>query len=134
MHNICLKQSKIVQICITDFPNFIKMVTEHINTILHNNPGQKLTARYGLWQPWLDDDLLDAINLHIISVVIDFPTTGNKTHKHVAQFILEELVAFDQFTTCTYYSKHRIHELDKLEAQNGNVLDYLLDGHWHIHS
>ena len=92
-----LKRSKRVEIRITDFPSFIKMVNGHVNTILTHDPGQKSASWYSTWQQWIEDDLLEATTLHMISVVVEFPPTEIKTHKSVSRFILEQLNVLDRY-------------------------------------
>ena len=43
-----LKRAKRVEIRITDFPAFIRMVNGHVNTISTHDPGQKSSAWYTL--------------------------------------------------------------------------------------
>ena len=93
-----LKRSKMTQIHITDFAVFTKMVNVHVNTILKHDPGQKLTDWYSLWQQWLDDNLMETTTLHMVSVIIEFPT---KTNKSVARFILEHLPVLDRYLNIT---------------------------------
>ena len=68
-----LKRSKKVEIRITDFPAFIKMLNGYVNIILTHDPGQRSTAWFTLWQQWVEDDLLEATTFHMVSVVVDFP-------------------------------------------------------------
>ena len=96
-----IKPSKMVQIRITDFPAFVQMVNVHVNVILKHDPGQKSTDWYGLWQQWLDDELLEATTLHMVSVIIEFPQNKNKTNKTVARFLLEHLPVLDRYLNNT---------------------------------
>ena len=101
-----LKRSKRVEIRITDFPAFVKMVNGHVNTILTHDPGQKSTHWYSVWKQWIEDDLLQATTFHMISVVVDFPPTGKKTHKTVSRFILEQLTVLDRYLEIPFATKH----------------------------
>ena len=96
-----IKASEMVQIRITDFPAFVQMVNVHVNTILQHDPGQKSTDWYGLWQQWLDDELLEATTRHMVSVIIEFPPNKTKTNKAVARFLLEQLPVLDRYLKIT---------------------------------
>ena len=79
-----LTRAELVQIRITEFNSFIKMINGHVNTILDHDPGQKSAAWYGLWKQWLDDDLLEASTLHMVSVIVDYPPSEKKTNRGVS--------------------------------------------------
>ena len=88
-----LKRSKLEQIHITDFKIFIKLINGHVNTILRHDPGQKSAAWYGIWKQWLDDDLLEASTLHMVSVIVDFPPKKRK-HTEVYHDIFWNIYLF----------------------------------------
>ena len=98
--------AKFRQIRIEDFPKFVHMVDSYLKTIVRHDPSVKQHDWYALWEQWVDDDILQAVNLHMVTVTIEFPSKERKTNKTVAKYILNRLSILDKYMKIPPQTRH----------------------------
>ena len=76
---------------ILNISDFIFIVDDFIMTIVSHDYSQTKTGWYSLWKEWLDEDILTATTLHMVSVEIDYPSNQDITIKRIALYILDKI-------------------------------------------
>ena len=101
-----IRMSKFRQIRIEHFPKFVQMVDSYLRTILRHDPTLEQQDWYGLWAQWVDDDILQAVNLHMVAVTIEFPSKEKKSNKSVGKYILDRLPILNKYMKIPTQTRH----------------------------
>ena len=125
-----IRLAKFRQIRIEDFSKFVHIVDNYLKTIVRHDPFVKQHDWYSLWAQWVDDDILQAVNLHMVAVTIKFPSKERKTNKTVGKYILDRLSILDKYMKIPPQTRHE----DPILQLTGPILTNIISDNYAVKS